>query len=679
MRRFNVLFLTLLVQLLLSVPAPAAASLHIRPALVAESLDPRPGGAVDVAIVLTPEPGWHGYWINPGDAGLPMDVQWTLPDGASMASLRYPPPQKLLIAGLMNHVFEGPYALLTRLSLPAGLAPGAPLTVRAKLRWLACTDRICVPEQADVSLDLTGGNGRIDGAQRARFDGYRAAMPKPLGSEATYQVTGNRIAFAIPYPAQAQLADPWLFMERARIVQAAAAQTARRNGDTLIVGAQLAPDASPGAGLLNAVLTVAPGQALQFAARPGPVPMGGDPVGGAPSTGMMPFVLALAGAVLGGLILNIMPCVFPILSLKAMALARAGGDEREARAEAVAYSAGLILSCLGLGALMLALRAAGQNVGWAFQLQDPRMVAMLLVLVTAITLNLAGQFELPALDAGRQGSGARGAFLTGVLAAFVATPCTGPFMAGAMGAALILPWPLALAVFAGLGLGLALPFVLLAFVPALRSRLPGPGPWMGKVRRFMAVPMALTAMALAWVLWRQGGQAGLVLAAMLTILTVAIGWRAGQRQRAGLAAGQALGIGALALLLAPVSLPRAWLTPPVQNAERDVLPFSEARLERLRREGQPVFLYFTADWCVTCKVNEAGAIADASVQAHFRKSGIAVMVGDWTNGDPAITRFLEFHGRSGVPLYLHYTPGAAQPRILPQVLTPSLLRALPGR
>ncbi|MET0360538.1 MAG: protein-disulfide reductase DsbD domain-containing protein [Sphingobium sp.] len=650
---------------------------HIVPQLVAQSAEPAAGDTVLLAITMRPTPGWHGYWINPGDAGLGMDARWTLPAGASVGPLRYPVPERLMVSGLMNHVFNGPYALLAELHVPPGLKSGQAVPVMLDARWLACTDKVCVPEQAKLSLSLTVGRGAVTTDARRRFDDYRAALPRPLGSEAKYAVVGDRLRIAIPYPAASPVASPWFYAETKDKIAYPEPQQVRRSGDMLIVETAVARSATPG-GALQGILAVGPGMALSLIARPGDVPAGGQPIGedAAPDVTAIAFLLALGGALLGGLILNVMPCVFPILSLKAISLARAGGDEGQARREAVAYALGALASCMALGGVILALRAAGGSAGWAFQLQDNRVIAVLLILVVAITANLAGLFTVPGLDGGRATKGVRGAFLTGVLAAFVATPCTGPFMAAAMGAAILMPWPLALTIFAGLGLGLAAPFLALAYIPALRRRLPRPGPWMEWLRRIMAVPMALTALALGWLLWRQGGAAGTGLALALTVVTVLLCLMVGRWQRRGAGVKAVALIGSVALVamacIVAAHLPAARPAESVEGA----MPFSEAALDRLRSEKRPVFLYFTADWCLTCKVNEAGAIANADVRRTFADAGVGVMVGDWTRGDPAITRFLEGQGRSGVPFYLYYAPGAAKPQVLPQLLTPATLTAL---
>jgi thiol:disulfide interchange protein len=368
------------------------------------------------------------------------------------------------------------------------------------------------------------------------------------------------------------------------------------------------------------------------------------------------------------LLLNLMPCVFPILAIKALHLAKSGGEAAHAQRDALAYAAGAIVGTGALGAALLAIRAGGSAAGWAFQLQDPRTIILLLLLSTAITLNLVGLFQVPAL-AGR--ARPSGGFATGALAAFVATPCAGPFLGAALGTALLLPPAGAVAVFAALGLGLAIPFLAIGFIPALRQRLPKPGPWMVRLQRFLAIPMALTALACLWLLYRQAGTGGLLAGvAAAAVVAAVLAW-VGRRQSKGAPAALA----ALAALAAATAAATVWVPQPVstevrtpQGAER----WSTAGVARHVEQGRPVFVYFTADWCLTCKANEVAAIDRAEVRRAFRAAGVRVLVGDWTNGDPEITRFLESRGRAGVPLYLWYRPGA-EPKELPQVLSQSML------
>lgn len=654
--------------------AQAPGERHVAMALVAETDRPAPGSRVMLAFDSRPQPGWHGYWKNPGDAGVETQVAWTLPAGITAGALTYPVPGRLLLAGLMNYVYEKPYALLAPLTIPAGVAPGTRLPVEARIDYLVCTTEVCVPEQQVLRTVLMVGDGAITPERRAQFDAWRRLVPRALGSTATYQAGADgRFRLAVPWPADAAVEGAWFYPAATGAVDMAAAQTVARDGDRLVI--ETKPAASRTGGRVEGVLGMADGTGFALVATPGTVAAVAPPPGAGAAWGAA--ALAFAGAVLGGLLLNLMPCVFPILSLKALGLARSGESEAQARAEALAYTAGVVLVCLALGATLLGLRAAGSTAGWAFQLQDPRVIAVLLLLVIGIALNLAGVFELPTPRFAARG-GATGAFATGALAAFVATPCTGPFMGAALGAALVLPTAAALMVFAGLGLGIALPFLLIGFVPAVRRRLPRPGTWMGRLRRILSVPMFATALALAWVLGRQAGVDGMTLGLAAALLAALGLWWTGRRQIAGASGAwwPALPAAALAVALALVIRPAA--STPAAAAFAGAEPFSEARLAALRAEGRPVFAYFTADWCLTCKVNEKAAIETEAVAAAFRAGKVAVLVGDWTDGDPALGRFIEQHNRAGVPLYLWYARQAPAPRILPQVLTQGMLTDLPG-
>ena len=480
-------------------PALAAPN-NIRAELVAESAG-APGATVTLAFAMTPAAGWHGYWLNPGDAGLGMGTKWTLPAGAKVGALEFPVPTTLLISGLMNHVYKAPYAVLVPFTVPAGARPGERLPLRVEADWLACTDTICVPERAVLETTVTVGPAT---SRDPRFDEWRRALPAPLGAEARFAVEGQALRLAVPIPAGMAVVDPHVFAAEDRVVDYAANQSFAREGDLMIVDLVRAKRLAKDPDTFTAVLRLNPeGDGVVFTARPGPVPKGGMPLAKAEDNAETLPALLLA-ALLGGVLLNVMPCVFPILSLKALSLARAGESEAQARAEGLAYTAGVVIACAGLGAALLALRAGGSEIGWAFQLQEPLVVAALLLLALAITANLLGFYEFAVPGFASEGS-RKGAFATGLLAAFVATPCTGPFMAAAMGAALLLPVPQAMALFTALGLGIALPFLAIAFVPALRRRLPRPGPWMGSLRRWMALPMGLTALALAWLAQRTGG------------------------------------------------------------------------------------------------------------------------------------------------------------------------------
>jgi DsbC/DsbD-like thiol-disulfide interchange protein/cytochrome c biogenesis protein CcdA len=658
----------LLLILVALVAGPAAAQLPrqnaIQPELVAEG-PALPGGEVELAILMHTRPGWHGYWLNPGDAGLPMTIEWQLPAGASVAPLRYPVPDKLLVAGIVNYVYEEDYAVLTRFKVPR--AAQGPLLIRAKASWLACTDKVCVPERGEFSLQVpTGGMATMD----SRFNEWRRALPRPLAAPAHFALSGDKFEIAIPLPASVDIGKPYFFPADDGPIDYAARQTFRRKGDTLIAELKRRRGEPQS---LSGVLALGDGRGLEIGAVPGPVPEGGSTVG---SLGGKAVLLAILGALAGGMLLNLMPCVFPILALKALHLARSGGDERNARRDALAYTAGAIVGTGLLGAALLAVRAGGSAAGWAFQLQDPRTIIVLLLLAAAITLNLLRTFELPVLG----GEARVGSFGTGALAAFVATPCAGPFLGAALGTALLLPVYGSVAVFAALGLGLAIPFLLVAFVPSLRTRLPKPGPWMARFQRFLAIPMVATAIGCLWLLYRQSGTdaLGIGLAAVI-ILSALLAWW-GRMQRRGLAHGwTALGAALIVTLAAAIAVPD-----PSGVAARVPLgaaAWSDDAVRAKLATGHPVFVYFTADWCLTCKANEAAAIEREATRDSFKKGGVKVLVGDWTNGDPVITRFLESRGRAGVPLYLWYEPGKAEPEELPQILTPGMLsdRALRHR
>ena len=649
MRRLLVLLLFLL------LPGLANAR-GIDPQLVGEGPAPA-GGEVDLAIVMHMKPGWHGYWLNPGDAGLPMKVEWKLPPGWSAGPLRYPVPTRLTIAGLMNYVYEQDYAVLVRVKAPEGARGTVP--IRATADWLACTDKVCVPESGELSIDMPVGAGTPN---RALFDQWRRKLPKPLAGAAHFQLSGDSIRLGIPLPRDVKVESPYVYPASDGAVDYAGEQRFSRKGDLLI--AEL-PRRKGEPQRLPGVLSLGDGQGLEIDAVRGGVPEGGAPIG-RPGSGAL--LWAMIGAIAGGILLNLMPCVFPILALKALHLAKSGGEESEARRDALAYALGAVLGTAALGVALLALRAGGSAAGWAFQLQDARTILVLLLLATGITLNLLGLFELPVVARSALPSDSFG---TGALAAFVATPCSGPFLGAALGTALLLPAAGSILVFASLGFGLALPFVAVAFIPRLRRRLPSPGRWMARLQRFLAIPMGATAVACLWLLWRIGGSTALEIGLAAAIVAALMLAGAGLLQRKGKQTGYAASVAAVAVAVAAV-----WAMPERPAASHGVEGARTWNDEVVHRElgkGHPILVYFTADWCLTCKVNEAAAIDRREVRDAFKVAGVEVYAGDWTNGDPEITRFLESRGRAGVPLYLWYRPGAAQPEELPQVLTPGTL------
>ncbi len=666
---------------LLFVPAAASASVggqgqHYRAALIARQATAKPGGTLTYALVLRPDAGWHIYWSNPGQTGYAPGLRWALPPGFGAGRVRHPVPQKLVLGGYASNVHAGETILLQDMKVPKAFATERDLTLRLDLDLLVCSETNCVPDPISLSDTRRFGDGSDNPDATALFARAAARLPRPAAAPATMAPDKSGIRFFFPGLALHRGDKATLFSEVPEVLAEDGVPQVETHdeGLSLRVKAGTAKLGQSLAVVLRVDRADRRVDSYRFTASPMPLVQARFDWAG--------FLMAFGAAVLGGLLLNLMPCVFPMISLKAMSLVRTGADEREARVEAMGYAIGAIGTIAAMGALLLMLRGTGSALGWAFQLQDPRVVAGLLLLVVAIATNMAGLYELPALSVstGPVSSGYWGSISTGGLAAFIATPCTGPFMAGALGTAMVLPIPAAMAIFVGLGVGLALPFLGLGFVKPLRRWVPRPGPWMVTFRHLLSLPMFATALGLAWILGRQTGLDAVmgVLAAALA-LGLALWWY-GLRQRSGkrgrIAMLPALGAVVAALILAATPHPGSAAS--LGTVEKDVLAtqsFSEGRLAALQSQKRPVLLYFTADWCLTCKVNEASSLANTDVAASFAAHHVAVLRGDWTRQDPAITRFLKSHGRAGVPLYLWYdTNGGVQE--LPQVLTPSLLTGL---
>ena len=664
--------LLLLLLLLAALPAMAQEGppkVHAR--LVAEDKAIAPGGTITVALEEKIAPGWHTYWKNPGDAGAPTEIQWTLPAGWKAGPIAWPRPKRLPVGPLMDYGYEGTPWLLTTLTAPAD-AKG-PLTLSAHASWLVC-QQICVPEDAILTLTLPVGPQVPDPAVAKDFAAARALLPVASPWKVTYTL-GNTLDLYVAAPALAathpKTAD--FFPAASGIIKNAAPQIVGYANDGLVL--RLSPGAhvkGPVEGLLVLTSTDGSTQALEFSAPQGAVPVADFP---SSESGELSLWLALVLAFAGGLVLNVMPCVLPILAMKALSLANHGGH---GRSESFAYSAGAVLSFAVLGLAIVLLRQGGQSVGWGFQLQSPLAVAGFALLVFAVALNLSGLFEVGSITAGEglaRKSGFTGAFFTGVLAVAVAAPCTAPFMAAALGFALTQSAVVALAVFVSLGLGFALPFLLLGVWPRALAFVPKPGPWMLTFKQFLAFPMYGAAAWLVFVLAQESGPRGvaIVLSAFIALALAAWLWSTTRNldgRRQGIGAGLAL----LVLLagLYGVSLLRdASAAAPAASAIKAGEPYSAAKLAALRASGRPVFVDATAAWCITCLVNEDAVLSRASVKSAFASKNVAYLVADWTNQNPEITRLLQDNGRSGVPLYLYYAPHAATPVILPQILTES--------
>ena len=700
MPRIVLAFLLLLAWLWSAAQANAQPVSRVKVSLHSISANPVPGRTTMLAVSFKPDAGWHGYWSNPGDSGLPPRIEWAVPAGVRIGGLQHPAPELLSVAGMTSYVHGGQHVLLAPMQVPPNFKAGDALPIKGKAVFLICSDSLCVPQEATLNLSLIVGAGTADPASKALFASARQALPEPVAATGTFTKNGRNVQLHVPSSAKLDPARATFFPAEEGVFERSRAQ--RLPDGSIQISGSMSNSPTDLFGVVSdgrravelrlqptstlAPTTVTPDapvvtQTQAQAVPPPPAPSSSSatlPITAAGEAVTASLAWTLLGALLGGLLLNLMPCVFPILSLKALHLARSNTSDGAAKRDALAYMAGTLATCVALGLVLLALREAGMAAGWSFQLQNPYVILALLVLVTAIALNLAGLFHVSGPSFEQQGKSGElaGSFGTGALAAFIATPCSAPFMASALGAALLLPPIQALFVFAALGFGLALPFLAIGWIPALRSRLPRPGAWMATLQRVLSVPMFITAIGLVWVLGRQVGIDGMALG-LVAAFVLAMGlWWVGRRQVSGGSRSWLPLLPAALVAIAAASLVPAVASVPTAVAQTKLVePFSEARLTELRASGTPVFVDFTADWCLTCKVNDAAAIDRAATKAAFARHGVVTLVGDWTSGDPRITRFLADHGRNSIPFYLFYAPGQ-QARVLPQLLTTNGLVAM---
>ncbi len=662
-------FVLILAFALLPVRALGAPTIapHVQVELVAETASIQPGHDTTLGLRFVLQDGWHVYWRNPGDSGEAPSVEWTLPPGFEAGALEWPRPERIPVGPLVNFGYDGATLLPVRLRVPSDLAGAASVDVGARARWLVCDEDECVPGKASLSLTLP-----VDGAaaQPTRaaplFEQARAALP--IAMPATWRLAAKATATGVALEARdvGTPGDPapFFFPFEREVIEHAAPQDVRITPDGFELSLVSWSGAATTPRSLDGVLTVG-GRAYTVA-----VPV----EGAAPDVAFRPFLLAFAG----GLLLNLMPCVFPVLVFKALALVGlAGESRRHVRGHGLVYALGVLLSFWVLAGVLLAVRAGGAQLGWGFQLQSPVVIALLASLFFWMALVLLGVSSIGGslMGVGNRltaGGGYRAAFYTGVLATIVATPCTAPFMGTALGYALVQPAVVALGVFTALGLGLALPYVLLTFVPSLGARLPRPGRWMETLEQLLAFPLLATVVWLVWVASLQAGpEAVVVILAALVLLGLAA-WTA-RRWRGGFAHAVA------AVLIVAALGAEMTITPVAGTPRSDATgfawePYSTARVAELVRAGTPVFIDFTAAWCVTCQVNERLALATPAVIAKMRALGVVALRADWTRPDPDIARALAEFGRDGVPLYVLYSGRDADPpRILPQILTTDIV------
>jgi thiol:disulfide interchange protein DsbD len=681
--------------------APQVKTEHVLAELVTDKTAAQPGKPIVVGLKLRMEPHWHTYWKNPGDSGLPTKIQWVLPDGWKAGEIQWPYPNKLPIGPLMNYGYEDEVVLLSEITPPASAPPGT-ANIKARAEWLVCKD-ICIPEKGelDLALPVAAGESGPNARHEASIARARNQLPVPLkGWKQDSSLSGKILVVRVTAPpGTTPPAKIAFFPEREQLIEPAAPQNVTRDGQSVRIEMRLAEplltgvtsvhgvavsDAGwPGTGGRKAVSVVAPvgapigtaGPVSGSAATPGGDTLAENALGGS-------TLAALAFAFIGGILLNLMPCVFPVLGIKVMGFVEhAHGDPRAMRVQGIAFTVGVLLSFVALAGIMLALRAGGTQLGWGFQLQSPAVVTLLAALFFLLALNLSGVFQWGAFAQSMTSNmSARGryadAFLSGVLASVVATPCTAPFMGAAVGFTVSQGPALALAVFFTLGLGMALPVSLLAFFPGLLKKLPKPGAWMETFKQVLAFPLYATVAWLAWVLGAQAGNDA-VLALLGGLVLIAMGaWVYGRWAHSG-----SLWQPAVAILFAIAGIALAWPgvgTPlgVISVARAGELPWqawSPEKVSALNAQGRPVFVDFTAAWCVTCQVNKRVSLHNEAVIKAFALHDVVALKADWTRQDPRITEALAALGRNAVPVYAIYAPGSPTPRLLPEVLTPSLV------
>jgi thiol:disulfide interchange protein len=695
MRHFRLIFV--LIAALAAVPPAFAASnsadvAHLHVQLVVPAAQLNPGESTIDGLYFKLEPGWHIYWKNAGDSGEPPHIQWTLPAGITASDLQFPAPQRLPLGPLMDFGYEKEVLFPFTLDV-ANSAKRGPVTLSAKVNWLVCRE-VCIPGKADLVVQRvippTGVEVIEIATDREIYKRLAGQLPQalPSGDTAVFQPTPSGFRLAVTTGQRETQAA--FFPEDEDTLDNPAPQTMTPTATGLVLDLKKDANLTANPAQLKGVLELAGGRNFEIAATPGTV--------ASPPTAPAFSFAALAGTVffafLGGLLLNLMPCVFPVLFLKGLALVQSGSEERhKLRVHGVVYTAGILVSFWALVALLLGLRAAGATLGWGFQFQSPIFLSLMAALLFFLGLSLAGQFEIGLTLTSAGGSlvtengaakqGYAGSFFTGVLAVIVATPCTAPFMGTAIGYALAQSAAVTFAIFTALALGLAAPYVALTLQPAWTRLLPKPGVWMDILKQAVSVPIFGTVIWLTWVVADAYG-ANLLLALLAVFLLLAIaGWFLGRwpaQRWATIIAVLILLTALVACVTAPrelSSVPATSLAQPSSgsSAERSAAwqPWSADGVQHALAAGQPAFVDFTAGWCLSCQVNERIALSQPEVMRAFGEKNVALFKADWTREDPAITQALTALGRSGVPVYALYSPGQNDPQLLPQVLTPGIV------
>jgi len=680
MRQFLSLFC---LGLLLASPGFAEQSSQqkiVKASLVTDVASIVPGSPFHVGVILAPKEGWHTYWENPGDAGVPTTLAWTLPASFTNSEIQWPVPMRIIEGPLAVYGYPWPMLLPVTVTPPSSLHEGESYSFKVKANWLVCKD-ICIPESADLDMMLSVSAKTAPSEVAEIFAAHEAHLPLMLDAPASYSNDDKTLTLSLPLESvdTKNLKSVMFFPRQENLIRYAVDQTFSTDDHHFYIMSERAGGKPEGdiSGLVLLQSNEGKYHILDITFSPsGHVAAAAPPTG---NSGSLWFPVVLLLAVIGGLILNLMPCVLPVLSLKALSIAKKSDREHaHVMSQGVAYTLGILVTFALFSGVLLSLRQGGEAIGWGYQMQSPAFVGFLIYLLFLVGLSLSDIFHLPVL-LGNVGntiaseSSTKGSFFTGVLAVAVATPCTAPFMASAVGAALTLPAWQAMLVFECLGLGLALPFLLISIFPATLRFLPKPGAWMETFKELLAFPMYASVIWLLWVLTLQTGAGGMVvmLSGMLVIV-VALWMSSLFVNGSAIYRAMALCLFALTLITTLPMLSRMEITS-IMAQDVDHLPFSKAKLDELRAAGKPVFVDATAAWCITCQVNASVAIHTKNTMEAFKENNVTFMEADWTRRNPEISDFLQSFGYQGVPLYVFYPADKGEPVVLPQLLTEDIV------
>ncbi|MGB6827924.1 MAG: thioredoxin family protein [Terracidiphilus sp.] len=661
------------------------AHLHVQLVLPQSTL--YPGGPNSAGLYFKLEPGWHVYWQNAGDSGEPPRINWTLPEGVTASALQFPAPKRLPLGPLMDFGYENEVLFPFSFNVAKSARPG-PAVLDAKVSWLVCRE-VCIPGKAELGMRVMLAASAPASPMTSSVDENLwkrgiATLPTPLPSTDTALFQPTPIGFRLGVKTGRRESQAIFFPEDQNIIDNPSPEKLSPTKDGLVLELKKDTNLQANPAQLKGVLELAGGRNYELTAMSGTV--AAPPA--APAVSVAQIFRAAGLAFLGGMLLNLMPCVFPVLFLKGLALVQSGAEERhKLRRHGFVYTAGILVSFWLLVGVLLVLRAAGASLGWGFQFQSPIFLMLMAGLLFFMGLSLAGQFEIGLTLTSTGGSlvakqGYAGSFFTGVLAVIVATPCTAPFMGPALGYAIGAPVAVTFAVFTALALGLAAPYVALTLQPAWTRFLPRPGAWMEVLKQAVSVPIFITVIWLAMVV--TSGYGVVLLAALLAsfLMLAMAGWFLGRWPARRWATVVAVLIVACVVALAVYAQEVAGEgapseQPQISSKESGVRgtwqPWSADAVQKSLAAGQPVFVDFTASWCLSCQVNERVALSRPEVMQAFGAKNVALYRADWTREDPAITQALTDLGRSGVPVYALYTPGQSDPVLLPQVLTPGIV------